>query len=252
MLVRALELDETNSEAHTLMGGVEAWYEWDYTRGEVEYRRGVQLGPGSVIAHQYYASMLGALGRVREADEEMDKALTLDPLNHFARWAKAQLLFWKGDLAGAKAILAELYRQNPELPYISDLLGSVYSLIGEHDQAIRVFEDAVKRAPGNPNVYGSLGYAYAKAGQPERARTVLDNLELLSRSRFVAARNPGLIYLALGNRKAALQSFAQACEERSIRPPWILVDPRFRELRNEPGFDKLIAHVNLTGKVATH
>ena len=250
MLIRALELDETNAEAHTLSGGVAAWYEWDYERSETEYRRGVELGPGSVIAHQYFASMLGAMGRAREADEEMDKALRLDPLNNFAKWAKAQLLYWKGDMAGAKSILAELYRRNPELPYVSDWLGVVHSLSGEHSQAIRVLEEASKRFPGNPNLYGPLGYVYGKAGQPEKVRAVLANLEVMGRSRYVAATNQSYVYLGLGDHKMALQYLAQACEERAIRPPWILVDPRFRDLRNEPGFDKLIAHVNLTGKIA--
>jgi TolB-like protein/Flp pilus assembly protein TadD len=250
MLIRALELDEANAEAHTLSGGVAAWYEWDYERSEVEYRRGVELGPGSVIAHQYFASMLGAMGRAREADEEMDKALRLDPLNNFAKWAKAQLLYWKGDMAGARSILAELYRRNPELPYVSEWLGFVHSLTGEHGQAIRVLEEAVKRSPGNPNLYGSLGYIYGKAGQPEKARAVLANLELMGRSRYVAATNQSSVYLGLGDHRMALQYLAQACEERAIRPPWILVDPRFRELRNEPGFDKLVAHVNLAGKIA--
>ncbi len=246
MLVRALELDETNAEAHTLMAGVAAWYEWNYDRSEVEYRRGVQLAPGDVIAHQYFASMLGAMGRTAEADAEMDIALKLDPLNHFARWAKAQLLYWKGDLSGCKAILMQLYREHPELPSVSQWLAMVYSLTGEHSQAIRVLEESAKRAPANPSFYGQLAYVYGKAGQPDRAREVLAALELMSRSRFVAAVNPCYAYLGLGDRKMALHYLAQACEERSIRPPWILVDQRFRELRNEPGFDKLVEHVNLT------
>jgi TolB-like protein len=247
MLVRALELDETNAEAHTLMGGVEAWYEWNYERSEVEYRRGVELGPGNVITHQYFASMLGAMGRTEEANREMDIALKLDPLNHFARWAKAQLLYWKGDLEGSKAILAQLYVEHPELPYVAQWLGLVYSDSGEHAQAIRVLEESTKRTPGNPSYYGFLGYAYGKAGQPDRARETLATLEQMSRSRFVAAIYPCYILLSLGDRKLALHYLAQACEERSMRPPWILVDRRFRELRNEPGFSKLMDHVNLTG-----
>jgi len=43
MLVRALELDETNAEAHALMGGVDAFYDWNYKRAEIEYRAACNL-----------------------------------------------------------------------------------------------------------------------------------------------------------------------------------------------------------------
>src|SRR5258708_38187331 len=103
MATRAIELDETISEAHTLLAGTYAWFDWNYPRAELEYKRAIQLTPSSAIGHQYYASFLGALGRHDEAAAEMKVARRLDPLSSLATWGDAQLMFWRGDEAGAES-----------------------------------------------------------------------------------------------------------------------------------------------------
>ena len=51
-------------------------------------------------------------------------------------------------------------RQDPDLvrPYVN--LGSLYTKIGNHSQAIRYLEEAVKREPDNLKAHYNLGLVY--------------------------------------------------------------------------------------------
>ena len=60
---KALELDETLSEAHLALGTLKWEYEWDSDGAEREYRRAIELNPNNATTHQWYAEKLAATGR---------------------------------------------------------------------------------------------------------------------------------------------------------------------------------------------
>jgi tetratricopeptide (TPR) repeat protein len=53
--LKALELDETLSDAHTSLALVADYFEWDWARGEQEFTRALQLNPSSAMAHLWYS-----------------------------------------------------------------------------------------------------------------------------------------------------------------------------------------------------
>jgi tetratricopeptide (TPR) repeat protein len=79
--MRALELDETLSEAHTSLARVMAVYDWDWPGAEKEFRRAIELNPRDALAHQWYGAYFELMGRRDEALAERKKALDLDPLS---------------------------------------------------------------------------------------------------------------------------------------------------------------------------
>ena len=50
---KALELDDTLAEAHTDMGTIHFWYDYDWNAAEREFRRAIELKPNSPGAHAY-------------------------------------------------------------------------------------------------------------------------------------------------------------------------------------------------------
>src|SRR5262249_43669515 len=79
--VRALQIDETLAEAHTALGLVQAFYDYDFAGAEREFKRAVELNPGSAFVHQWYGWYLSTMGRADEAVVEIRRALELDPLS---------------------------------------------------------------------------------------------------------------------------------------------------------------------------
>jgi eukaryotic-like serine/threonine-protein kinase len=78
---KALELDDTLSEAHLEMGKVHYWYDYNWNAAEKELRRAIELGPNYASAHAYYGWYLVSVGRFQEGIEESKRAQELDPLS---------------------------------------------------------------------------------------------------------------------------------------------------------------------------
>jgi TolB-like protein len=59
---RALEIDDATAEAHAALGLVHLYYDWDLVAAEREFRRAVDLDPGSAYVHGRYAEFCWAWG----------------------------------------------------------------------------------------------------------------------------------------------------------------------------------------------
>jgi serine/threonine-protein kinase len=69
------------AEAHTALGGVLHRVDWDREVAEREFRRAVELNPGYITAHQWYAILLAEAGRDADALRHAERAVALDPLS---------------------------------------------------------------------------------------------------------------------------------------------------------------------------
>ncbi|HXY02513.1 MAG TPA: hypothetical protein VEI49_02995, partial [Terriglobales bacterium] len=55
--LKALELDDTLAEAHAALAYV-AFFEWDWTNAEREFKRAIELNPNSALSREKYAEFL--------------------------------------------------------------------------------------------------------------------------------------------------------------------------------------------------
>ena len=79
--MKAIELDEQLAEAHIALANIKHFYDWDWAGAEQEFRRALELDPGSLDAHIDYGTLLMHLGRHDEAIREGQIAAQLDPLS---------------------------------------------------------------------------------------------------------------------------------------------------------------------------
>lgn len=77
---KAIEIDQNLAEAHTVLGGILTWYNWDWKAAEEELTLAIKLNPNFATAHQYYAELLDILNFDDKAREQIDLALNLEPL----------------------------------------------------------------------------------------------------------------------------------------------------------------------------
>jgi TolB-like protein/Flp pilus assembly protein TadD len=78
---RALQLDDTAAEAHTTLGFVLGFYDWDKAGAEREYERAIELDAAYPVLHQRYALHLAMIGQNEKALREAGRARDLDPLS---------------------------------------------------------------------------------------------------------------------------------------------------------------------------
>ncbi|MGB5783058.1 MAG: hypothetical protein WBM42_14365, partial [Eudoraea sp.] len=76
---KALTINNNIAEAHATLGGIKTWYEWNWKDAESELKLAISLNPNNATAHQYYAELLDILGRNKEAREQINLALKLNP-----------------------------------------------------------------------------------------------------------------------------------------------------------------------------
>jgi TolB-like protein/Tfp pilus assembly protein PilF len=104
---KALELDSTLARPHANLGGIKMEYRWDFSGGEAEYKKALELDPSDATAHQWFSEDLSFIGRAQESIDEGNRAHQLDPLSPIIAAQQAQA--YSVDRQFAKAI--ELYKK---------------------------------------------------------------------------------------------------------------------------------------------
>ena len=90
------------------------------------------------------------------------------------------------------------------------------------------------------------GYALAKSGKQAEARVVLQELLKRSADRYVPAYYIALIYCGLDQRNEAVAWLERGYEQRDPRMAFLKVEPKWNDLRDEPGFQSLLRRVGFT------
>ena len=96
---------------------------------------------------------------------------------HAAAWAQLAKLFMSdGQVTRADAALREATVQRPDDPLVQDLLGSVYSMMGDHGLAKTWFTKAVDAQPNHPPYLLNLANNHVYHGDRENAERLLGQL----------------------------------------------------------------------------
>jgi TolB-like protein len=241
---KALQLDGSLAEAHASLAMIKWQYDFDWEGGESESRRAIALNPNYAEAHHYYGYLLGWRGRLDESLAEMRLASELDPLSAGITNDVAFPLIFQAKYEAAK----EQIRRALELDsnfYLAHLC------LGWADIERRKFREAIPEiqlarvADSPPFVTGWLGYAYAAAGEHDKAHATLAELNQMSARRFVSPFCTALVHLGLGDKKRALDGLDNAYEARSQWLCLLKISRIFDPLRSEPRFIALLKKVGL-------
>ncbi len=245
--LKAVQLDETLSDAHAWLGFVLTFYDWDWPAAERELKRALELNPSSADAHLVYGNYLMVMGRAAEAIEEMKRAQQLDPLS----------LPVRAGPAGAAWVLVNARRYDeaidqarraleidPKFAWAHSLLGIAYGQKGEFSRAIAAYEEGV-RQDNSPMLKALLAYGYAQAGRRREAGPLLREIEDTYRTRYLCAYEIATVHLALGDKDRALEWLNKALGDRADCIPWMNVDPRLESLRSDPRFQEMLERVAL-------
>jgi len=121
--------------------------------------------PPSVELHRLRAQMASERRSYVEVAGELREALKLAPGDPQLRLELAAALHQARDHAGARAVLEELLKADPEAAPLNFMYGDTLLLQEQADKAIPYLEKAVRQVAAR----ASLGLAYMRTGQPARA-----------------------------------------------------------------------------------
>ena len=240
----ALALDPELGEAHCMLAFIKAVCDFDWVGAEQEFKRALELTPNSADTYDLYGRMCLALERSDDALAMERRAQELDPLAHRADVARALLRAGRYDEALQAATRA--LALDPHYARGHATLGWAYLKKGIVAPGLAELETAVSLSPGDTLWLAQLGQAYGIAGNLEKAREVLRQLEELSRQRFVSPYHMAVVYTGLGEQERAIDWLERAYEGRSGPVYSIKGSFLFTALRAHPRFVALLKKMNLS------
>lgn len=236
---KALEIDETLSEAHMVLATILESSDWNWRAAEEEFKLAIDLKPNDATAHHLYGLFLERRGRLGEAAPEMAEALKLDPVSLIVNKNVGDPFYYMRRYDEA----IEQYRKTLELDpnfFLARLwLGKSYEQKGMYKEAIAEFQNAMS-SEDNPAILGALGHVYAVAGNKGGAETVIKELKGLS-ERYVAPYHIAIIYAGIQKKDEAFHWLEEAYQSRDEWLLYLKIDPRLDSLRSDPRFSNLLA-----------
>jgi DNA-binding winged helix-turn-helix (wHTH) protein/TolB-like protein/Tfp pilus assembly protein PilF len=247
--VRALQLNELSAEAHTALAIVKQRYDWDWAGAESEFKRALELDPNDAYAREMYALYLAAVGRLKEAKTEINRALELDSLSFQINRDLGEILYFAREFEQAIEQLRRTLKMNandPQAFAAHRLLGWIYLHRGLPDQALEEFIEALRLQRADSTWLPTLRQAYAAAGMQGYWRKWLE----MQQPRIQRGRlNPfylAQIYAFLGENEQVFAYLGKAYEDRSVRPAVLQFNPNFDCLRADPKYEALRRRLALT------
>jgi len=241
--VRALELDNTLSEAHTSLAFCLDAFDWDLKSADTEFRRGIDLNPGYATAHHWHAWHLSMLGRNDDAIAEMKKALRLDPLSLIINADLAELLLIAHFADESIQQSRRTIEMDVNFPLAHNQLAVAYLQRGRHDEAIAELQKAVQLSAGSPICTANLARAFAASGRRNEAVHLLGELRTRSSASYSNASEIAVVYAALGDNDQAMSWLEKGFEERFN--PSVLLRPGFDPLRADRRFQELERRIGI-------
>jgi serine/threonine protein kinase/tetratricopeptide (TPR) repeat protein len=263
MLKKALEIDNTLSEAYSSLGFATVGYDRDYFAALEHMKRSIELNPANAYAHGWHAIHLGVYNRKGEALAEAQRAVALDPLFSLMHAMNGMVIAMVSDRNKGREQIRKAIEMDPGQPMPYLFLG-MFCLMGqaEPERAIELLE----KASGFGIIFalGFLGMAYSMVGRKDDALKILARLEKLEKEpyfprllktlihlkpslrlfrglkkKYVAPMLKGLIYYGLNEQERALEEF-----EKSIEAHDYFVSGLFREdsLPELPWRQEFISH----------
>jgi len=242
---RALALDDSLAPAHTCLALTLTWYDWDFAKGEAEFRRAIALNANDAEAHRLYGDFLVAMGRFDEAIAEKRRSEQLDPLSVPTSWDVSRTLYYAGHDEEAIEQAKHTLDLDPNFPYVYDLEAQVDYRKNKLPEALALMQKALQLGGHSQLLITNWGMINARAGNRDEAMRAMAELRARAAGTYTLPLFLARIYAALGNNDEAMKNLEQVYNDRSESAVWLNVDPSLDTLRKDPRFIALIRKVGL-------
>ncbi|CAN5379533.1 hypothetical protein BH10ACI1_BH10ACI1_24690 [soil metagenome] len=245
---KALELDNTLSEAYNSLGLISSKYEWKWNDAESNFRMAISRNSEFLPAHFGLISVLIMQGRFDEALEEVKKIKEIDPLSNSADLETAKIYYMKQDYGQSDKILSDLLERVPDYKRAMYLRSYQFLTTGKIKEAIELLESMYKSDNEADKVFAAapLGFAYAKVGRRAEALKIISDLGKFRKNNYVPAQEKALIYVGLGDYEKVFENLRQSCDEKFYALPSWTIDPVVDEVKSDPRFAEIKKCVNLS------
>lgn len=239
----ALRLDSSLGLGHTILGAIQAAFEWNWTESETSFERAIMLQPSLASAHRLSTLCLLPQRRFTEALSAVEHAIALDPFDAMLRSTTTNTYSMAGDYAAAIQTFLLGVAINPNNPLIYRAMGPAHQVRGNLQKAISEFRKGVEVSGRAPIALAAWGNASAEAGDIATAEACLKEVMSAAPQRALPI---AILHLGLGRDVEFLEWFEKAIESREPYAILVPVDGRFKRMHENTRFQELLARMGLS------
>jgi len=214
---------------------------YNFSLGDRELRRAIELSPSLASAHFHLGLSLARQGRLDEALEEYLRARELDPLSSNLARNLAVPYYFKRDYARALELVRQANELGPPLSTTWEI--GVYIQNRVFDEALADLEKAKRERKNDSILIYDTGMVNAAQGKRAEALQMIKELEEMSGASLSQAQWIAKIYAALNEKEQALAWLERGLAAGAIgtfykdEPVWdpLRSDPRFADLLRRMG-----------------
>ncbi len=238
--LKALSLDDNLAEAHSALGQIVVYYDYDFAGAEREHKRAIELNPNYATAHQWYGELLTGCGRHEEALAEMRRALEIEPLSLITnRQYGISLLFARQYDAGLTQLQKTL-ELDANFALAHSSISLAYRLKGNYAasaEELAKYEELIDE----PQNAALIRASFARHGWQGFLRAMVGEHRSAKLTPYIVAT----FHAALGEKDQAFAELNKSYQDREATLALLKVDPRFDSLRDDARFQELLRRVGL-------
>jgi eukaryotic-like serine/threonine-protein kinase len=243
---RALAIDDTQAEAHALLG-IAYDTDWDWAAAAREYERALELNPNLSRTHVLYGFHFEALGNHEQAHLHFRRAVELEPLNLNANQNLASEFFITRQYDQVIELQKKTLEIDPTYAKAHLELSTAYLFTGKYDLWLEEWEKAATLNNDREDIalVKAVKQEYVKSGFRGALKRLVALQEEQAKRVYV---DPAWIagnYALLGEKDRAFSLLEKACAEKSGFLQNIKAFPVFDSLHSDPRYADLLKRMGL-------
>jgi serine/threonine-protein kinase len=232
---KALQLDNSLAEPHSILGVICFNYDRDFACMERESKLAIELNPNYAEGHRRYGLLLEDLGRFDEARIAFKRALEIDPLSPVANLETARLLLYEGKYEESEAQSKKNIELDPNFWYAHLQLFFIYRMKRDYPSAVEELA-RVQETRGEPDAAKLIRESFANGDWQGFLRKITEDRARLKLYPYFVA-----IFLAdVGEKDKAFATLNEAIETKDQHTALMKVDPFMQPLRDDPRFHEVL------------
>ncbi len=243
-LDKAIELDPDFPGSHSTKAGNSVWTEWDWEKGEREYKKALEINPNDVMSRIFYAHLLMILGRYDEALFNSQMAAELDPMNPLVLALSAVVDLNHGDVNLALEKCEKALTIDSNHYFALSMYENACYLNGDYKNLITTL--LKYRAQMNDTIKEAISKSYQEKGFTAAIKTYLGFLEDYARSNYVTYCDLAFYYLWINNIEMGIENYKKAYEMHDPNIPYITTPLfGFEKIKDDPRIISIVKKMNL-------
>jgi tetratricopeptide (TPR) repeat protein len=245
---RALAIDARLAEAHTILGLVHLFYDWDRAAAEAELQRAIRLDPGYVLAHRSMAALQLTGRRANAAIEHSQEAVRLDPVSVAEHYFLGLCYREAGEFDAAERTARKMLELEPSNGSAITLIATLWERQGEHAKAVEMYLQAAKAGGASAADMSRLSKAYHAGGILAFRDAELQSLGKTWDGWHFSAYLIAVKQASAGHRREAYSWLRRARDARSAGIVLSNSEFEFERYRNDPAFRQILGPAFTEGR----